>query len=136
MGELVEQFIFEIGERDPFQRKALEKDEPTNAEKLNLERYLQFCIHKKGKTIGEMVEAYLFLINMFREETYYFVQNSKYRFSKYKEVADSVYFNQNYMEKYMTGLSVSDYLMIPHLKMIRFFEGNMEKLNTHNGGGT
>ncbi len=133
MGELVNQFIFKIGERDPFQRKALEKDEPLIDEKENLEHFLQFCVQQKKNTIDELVEAYLFLINMFREETYYFISNGKYRFSKYEEIGNSVYGNRDYMQKYMIGLAISDYIMIPHLKMIRFFQENVQKLS--NGGG-
>ncbi len=70
----------------------------------------------------ECVDAYLFLINMFKEETYYFVKNGEYRNHSYADVDQSVYANAEYMSKYMIGLGLSDYLMAPHLRMMRYLD--------------
>ena len=134
MSNLVNQFIENVAAKDHFQCKALRKIVSLDEEKNNFECFLQFCIQKEGKTIDELTDAYLFLINMFREETYYFVRNGKYRFNKYDEVANSVYGNPEYMEKYMIGVHISDYIMFPHLKMMRFFDENLTNLSKNGGG--
>ena len=71
MSDLANQFIHAIAARDMLQKKAIEKDPPSVEERRNLDRFLRFCLESRGKSIDEVAEAYLFLINMFKEETYF-----------------------------------------------------------------
>jgi 2-polyprenyl-3-methyl-5-hydroxy-6-metoxy-1,4-benzoquinol methylase len=64
-------------------------------------------------------------------EQMYFVKNNKYRYSTFAEVESKVYFNDDFMEKYMTGLGISQFLWQQHLKIHRFFLG---KLPCHKAG--
>ncbi len=125
MGRLVEELIEKIGEKNEFQRKILTEQSFSDGELDQLERFLEFNIRKRNKTLDDLVDAYLFVVDMAWEETYYFLEHGHYRNSTYEDVADSVYGNPEYMEQYMTGLSILDYLMISHLKMIRYFKENL-----------
>ena len=124
MMDLVEEFKNRISEKDAFQKKYLEKWEVTNYETNDLDTLLHFFREELHYNMDDIVDAYLFINNMVKEETYYFIKNGRYRNSTFEEVNKIVYDNPEYMEKYMMGLSISDYIWINHIKMLRYFEEN------------
>jgi len=54
-------------------------------------------------------------------EQMYFQRHGRYRHSTFDEVASSVYFDSEYMRKYMHGLAITAYLWPNHRALHRFF---------------
>ena len=129
MKNLVDIFIEKLIEKSEWQKKYIENWKLTEQEIEGLNDILEFLTREYSENnydIDYIVDSYLFLNNMIMEESYYFVSNNNYRYSTFKEVEDIVYANKEYMEKYMIGLAVSEYIWINHLKMIRYFENHSD----------
>lgn len=126
MDDVVKQFVDCVSGKDELQGKYLQRWEATDLEKKELEIILRFFMSEDCYNMDFIVDAYLFINNMVREETYYFIRNGKYRYSSFLEVDKIVYDNSEYMQKYMLGLIISDYIWINHIKMLRYFEENIE----------
>lgn len=124
MTDLMRTFIKKVSDKNGFQKKYLENWEATKSEKEELNTILYFFKDKLNYSIDAIAEAYLFINNMVMEETYYFIRNGKYRNSSFEEVNKIVYDNPEYMDKYMIGLSISDFIWINHIKMLRYFKEN------------
>jgi 2-polyprenyl-3-methyl-5-hydroxy-6-metoxy-1,4-benzoquinol methylase len=114
--------IDEIREKNVSHRRFLENALRylTDDEKQILDSYITFLIHE-GKSIPYIAECYNSLVNAVVAEQFYFIKHKKYRFSKFSEVESLVYFNDEFMEKYMIGLGISTFLWPQHLKIHRFF---------------
>lgn len=125
MKELVQEFTSKVSERSLFQAKYLEHWEINEAEQKELNCFLNFFVDILHFDMEFIVESYLFVNQMISEETLYFVKNRKYRYSSFEEVEHLVYGNPEYMGKYMTGVSISEYIWAPHMKMIRYFSQNL-----------
>ena len=125
MNELTQTFIAKVIDRNELQRKYLDKWEATESEKQELDIILRFFLEELGYELDFIVNAYLFINQMAMEETYYFVQHGRYRNSSFEEVNKIVYDNSEYMEKYMIGLAISDYIWINHIKTLRYFVENI-----------
>src|SRR5262249_47078852 len=54
-------------------------------------------------------------------EQIYFKRHKKYRYSTFKEVADQVYYDDEYMKKYMYGLALTYFLWPNHVALQEFF---------------
>lgn len=130
--DLLNKFIQRVVEKNEFQKKYLENWEASRQEKEELQTILGFFMEELHYDLDFIGEAYLFINNMVMEETYYFVQNGRYRNSSFEEVNRMVYNNPDYMEKYMIGLSISDYIWINHIKMLRYFSKNIGFLSGKN----
>lgn len=126
--DLLYEFIQEVSDKNELQKKYLENWEASVEEKEELSTILQFFMKELRYDLDFIVESYLFINDMVAEETYYFVRNGKYRNSSFEEVNAIVYDNPDYMEKYMIGLSISDYIWINHIKMLRFFSDSLPQL--------
>lgn len=127
MKELVEEFITKVSNRSLFQAKYLKHWEISQVERNDLNCFLNFFIEILHYDMEFIVESYLFVNRMISEETLYFVKNGKYRYSSFKEVEHLVYGNPEYMGKYMTGVSISEYIWVPHMKMIRYFSQKLSE---------
>ena len=91
------------------------------SESEDCERLLEFY-QIQGKSINSIADSYLMFVNDTLEETKYFMEHDEYRYHKFSEVAEAVYYDEQYMEKYMIGLSLSLYLWEQHRKCISYFE--------------
>lgn len=122
--QLLNTFFEQLALKDAFQKKYIanweEKYEGNELEDFC--QLLSFYIDVEHKTMDEIIDGYMFINNMVKEEQYFFVNNGRYRYSKFSEVDDAVYGNAKYMSRYMLGLTISDYVWIQHMKMVRFFE--------------
>ena len=96
----------------------------TDEEKQDLSFYIVFLI-EEGNSIPYIAECYNTLVNEVVGEQLFFLKYKKYRFSKFSEVESQVYFNNEYMEKYMIGLGISTFLWPQHMKIRRFFLKNL-----------
>lgn len=120
---MIEKFLSEVEQRDVLQYKYLQSslEMLSEAEKDTLEQIFVFFEKNYGDII-KLTEAYLLIVDDFREETKYFLEHGRYRNSSYKEVADLVYFNATYMEQYMIGLVLSDYIWSNHVQITRWLK--------------
>ena len=119
-------FFNVLCEKDPFQEKHINSLNLSDIDYDGFELFLNFCENARGETMESLADAYLFLNNMIMKETFYFKKNKRYRHSTVAEVEEDVYNNPDYMEKYMKGLSISDYMWPQHLKMLEFFDKCLE----------
>jgi len=119
VGELVRL----ICERNPPHTKHLDSVLPriTAEEFEHLDRYLDFCIGR-DLTLEYLAESYLLLVADAVNELIHFATHGNYRYSTFEEVADLVYFNDEYMSRYMHGLAISLIFWTSHRETHRFFD--------------
>lgn len=89
-------------------------------EARELESYIDFCV-SEGIDLDLLALAYRTITDDTLREQIYFRRHGKYRYSTFAEVADSVYFADDYMRRYMYGLALTLYLWPNHLEIVRFF---------------
>ena len=99
-------------------------------ERDDLERYLAYCVGH-DLDVPYLAEAYNTIVNDTLMEQIHFRRTGSYRHSTFKEVADAVYFNDEYMRRYMYGLAITSFLWPNHAAMHRFF---LETLPRKQGG--
>jgi len=112
----------EIVRINPLQSGFIETsiDGATSDELRDLADYIQFC-ELNSLDISYLAECYdLIVKDTLREQTY-FQRHKRYRYTTFAEVADSVYFDDDYMSKYMHGLAITAWLWPNHRDMHRFF---------------
>lgn len=121
-----------ISEKNSLQAKALDgvMDKLSQEEKDGLTALLNFYIGQ-GDTVEHLAECYLELIQDFMEEQVYFVRNGHYRYSSSKEVNQLFYQKPEYMEHYVKGLAISQYLMEQHRRCREWF---CDKISTLDAG--
>ncbi|HEX3991094.1 MAG TPA: class I SAM-dependent methyltransferase, partial [Acetobacteraceae bacterium] len=84
--------------------------------------YLNYCLGR-GLTMAYLVDCYNTIVIDTQMEQLYFRKHNRYRCSSFKEVADRVYFDTDYMSKYMYGLAITSFLWPNHTAMYAFFVG-------------
>lgn len=107
---------------NPLHRRFLESAlaAATAEEMDHLSVYMDFCLNR-GIAMDYLAESYLTIVQDMLREQIYFQKHKKYRYSTFAEVADSVYFNDDYMALYMYGLALTSFLWPNHIAMQRFF---------------
>jgi 2-polyprenyl-3-methyl-5-hydroxy-6-metoxy-1,4-benzoquinol methylase len=112
-----------VSERNPTHQNHLDSVLPriTQQEFDRLESYLVFCLDK-GLTLEYLADCYLVLVADAVSELLYFTRHGEYRYSTFDEVANLVYFNEEYMSQYMHGLAISLIFWTSHLETHRFFD--------------
>lgn len=126
--KIVSDFFAVLCNKDPFQEKHIKLLNTNEIDYKGFELFLEFCEKARGETLESIAGSYLFLNNMIMQETFYFKKNKRYRHSTVAEVEEDVYNNPDYMEKYMKGLYISDYMWPQHLKIIDYFDMCMDTL--------
>lgn len=113
---------------NPMQRAFLDTSihSMTDEEVQALEAYLNYCI-STGQTVDYLGQCYDLIVKDTLREQFFFQKNKRYRYSTYAEVADSVYLNDEYMDKYMHGLAITSFLWPNHREMRRYFLQQMPK---------
>jgi len=86
-----------------------------------LERYLAHGL-ERGQTMADLVEAYDLITKDTLREQMYFRRHGRYRFSRFDEVAASVYHAPEYMTRYMQGLALTSFLWPNHAAIRRWFD--------------
>ncbi|MBK9585603.1 MAG: class I SAM-dependent methyltransferase [Alphaproteobacteria bacterium] len=125
---LVEQLMNDILEKNPLHKKivTVSLEKMTQEEVINLETYIKFNMGK-GLTVDYLSESYLMFVFDTMKEQLYFQKHKKYRFSTLDEVAGSVYYDPDYMSKYVYGIAVSCFIWPHHLGMLRYFNETVPK---------
>ncbi|MGN6611778.1 MAG: class I SAM-dependent methyltransferase [Angustibacter sp.] len=101
----------------------------TAAEVDRLARYLDFCL-TKGLTLDYLAESYLTILGDTLDEQQYFQHHGRYRHSTFAEVAESVYHDRQYMDRYMYGLAITNFLWPNHVEMARFLRRTLPRGRT------
>lgn len=120
---LTQKLISYITEKNPLQKKYLENsiEALSLQEKEGFENLL-FILQQNGNSITLQAEGYLTMVQDVLVQSKFFMENHRYRYNKLSEVEDRVYNNRDYMNKYMLGLTLSNYLWTNHRKMLAWFE--------------
>jgi 2-polyprenyl-3-methyl-5-hydroxy-6-metoxy-1,4-benzoquinol methylase len=101
----------------------------TPDEMARLAQYIDFC-RSQGVADQQLSDSYLTIVNDTLREQAYFRKHKHYRYSTFAEVADSVYFDDEYMSRYMYGLAISSFLWPNHLDLFRFFQRTLPTAKT------
>ena len=119
---LIREFEAEVVSSNPmhakFIRSSLKSLRSADAEDLN--EYLSFCL-ACDMTLERVADCYNTIVTDTQTEQMHFMRNKKYRYSTFDEVAGHVYFDADYMQKYMCGLAVTSFLWPNHNAMHQFF---------------
>lgn len=86
----------------------------------DLTSYLTFGL-SRGLSMDYLAECYDLIVKDTLREQLYFQRRGRYRYSSFKEVAEAVYFDDEYMRKYMHGLALTAYLWPNHRSLHRYF---------------
>lgn len=74
-----------------------------------------------GHSMDFIAESYETILDDTLEAQIFFMREGRYPHSSFEEVAQSVYFNDRHMKRYMVGLAVTNYLWPNHVQIRRFF---------------
>jgi Methyltransferase domain len=98
----------------------------TPDELRRLDTYLQFCL-SRGLDVHYLARSYMTIVEDTIEEQFFFNRHRRYRHSTYAEVADLVYHDAEYMDRYMYGLAISTFLWPNHVEMARLFRARIPR---------
>ncbi len=118
----VQPLMREISRLNPMQTAFIESAlrDLTADELQALESYLGFC-KECGVETPYLAQCYDLIVRDTLREQVYFMRHKRYRYSTYAEVANSVYLNPEYMQKYMHGLALTSYFWPQHVALRRRF---------------
>jgi 2-polyprenyl-3-methyl-5-hydroxy-6-metoxy-1,4-benzoquinol methylase len=128
----LEKLCAAIAELNPMQENFLDRSrkEIEPRELVDLERYIDHCL-AAGVTLAELAASYELIVADTLREQLHFKRHGRYRYSRYDEVAGSVYLSPEYMQRYMHGLALTSFLWPNHAAMRRYFA---EQLPAEQGG--
>ena len=117
-----------IGDQSPIQERFLEKilTQLSRAESQDFEALIDYYL-KQGFSCEYLAESYMTLVDDFMIELAYFRKNKKYRYSSFNEVKDKVYFSEDYMGRYMVGLSLAQFLWPNSRKLLDYFKATFPR---------
>jgi hypothetical protein len=111
-----------IVEINPLQRAFIAESmaDIRDDELQDLDAYICFA-ESSGVNSAYLAASYDLIVKDTLREQIYFQRHGRYRYSTFDEVAGSVYFNHEYMRKYMHGLALTAYLWPNHRSLHRYF---------------
>jgi 2-polyprenyl-3-methyl-5-hydroxy-6-metoxy-1,4-benzoquinol methylase len=126
--ESQERLMDAIVESNPSQKNFLRKSRETlgQSDAQLCRVYLKYC-EDSGVTLEYLAGAYNFFVRETVKEQMFFARHGRYRYSRYAEVAERVYLDEDYMRKYMHGLALTAFLWPNHRAMGRFFESGLPR---------
>jgi len=121
-GDQVQRLAEEILTENPTHRNFIESSVGgmTGESRRELLAYIDYCT-SRGLSLRYLAECYNRITIDTLIEQIYFRRHGKYRHASFKEVADQVYFDDEYMKKYMYGLALTSFLWPNHAAMHNFF---------------
>jgi 2-polyprenyl-3-methyl-5-hydroxy-6-metoxy-1,4-benzoquinol methylase len=88
--------------------------------RAELTAYLSYCL-TVGLTLAYLAESYNTIVHDTLMEQVFFEEHRRYRWSRFDELANAVYFDDAYMRKYMYGLAITSFLWPNHVALHDFF---------------
>lgn len=118
---IVEKLMYNIAEKEPFQRKKIEShiQAMSQEDKEKLIRRIRYFL-SQGESIDSLSDAYIAFCKYFVEERIHFVKTGTYRYTSLKETS-TLYENYDYMHNYMIGLCMAIYMWQIQRKNMHFF---------------
>lgn len=131
--KLLQELITEIIRINPLQQNFIESslNDALKEEKANIESYIRYG-QSQGLTLEYLANCYDLIVKDTLREQLYFQRHKRYRYSSFSEVAESVYFDDAYMNKYMHGLALTAYLWPNHREIHRYFTRSIPTQKTGN----
>lgn len=125
---LIDQVLAGILQKLPGQTFSIKKMSRswTLEEKARFEDELEYL--SENYTMEAIVNGYVYFTGTVLEETKYFREHGRYRYSSFDEVNRNVYSNEQNMTSYMLGLSLAEYLWETTLRIHRFFENEIRNV--------
>ena len=122
MTQNITTFTEAVLEQNPLHKKFMQTalSSMTPDEKTRFETYIDYCA-EKGLDTGYLADCYMTIVEDTLREQMYFQRHGHYRHNSFADVANDVYFNDEYMSRYMYGLALTSFLWPNHLAMARFF---------------
>ncbi len=121
---LVERIVDQFPVHRGFLEQAIAGATPDEVERLA--GYLQFGLGK-GLTLDYLADSYLTILGDTLDEQLYFREHGHYRHSSFADVAESVYHDRDYMDRYMYGLAITNFLWPNHVEMSRFLRKTLPR---------
>jgi 2-polyprenyl-3-methyl-5-hydroxy-6-metoxy-1,4-benzoquinol methylase len=120
-GSGLAELVAQIAERRPLHANFIEDayrllHEP---ERQEADLYMQHLL--ADHSMEYIAQSYETILDDTFEAQVFFMREGRYQHGSFKEVADAVYFNPDYMKRYMVGLAVTNYLWPNHVQIRRFF---------------
>ncbi len=122
----MDSLLREIVRINPLQSRFIEDsvDGASSEELQGLDEYVRFC-EVNSLDIRYLAQCYDLIVKDTLREQLFFQRHKRYRYSTYAEVADSVYFDDQYMSKYMHGLAITAWLWPNHRDMHQYFAASI-----------
>jgi 2-polyprenyl-3-methyl-5-hydroxy-6-metoxy-1,4-benzoquinol methylase len=88
--------------------------------RAELTDYLNYCL-SVNLSLDYLATCYNTIVNDTMMEQMFFEENKRYRWTRFEELAHTVYFDDAYMRKYMYGLAITAFLWPNHVALHDFF---------------
>lgn len=124
--ESLRALIERIASINPLQSKFISQSlgDAHESELQDLAAYISYGC-SIGLTVDYLAECYNLIVKDTLREQTYFQRHKRYRYSSFDEVAAAVYFDDEYMRKYMHGLAITAYLWPNHRELHRYFSATI-----------
>lgn len=93
-----------------------------------LSHYCNFIQNNLELDMDYIVDSYLTIVEDTTLEQIKFMRSGKYRYSSFNETNEKVYSNKDYMQKYMIGLALSQFLWENHKEIFEFYMKNIDNV--------
>ncbi len=93
-----------------------------------LSNYCKFIQNNLELDMDYIVDSYLTIVEDTTLEQIRFMRSGKYRYSSFNETNEEVYSNKDYMQKYMIGLALSQFLWENHKEIFEFYMKNIDNI--------
>ncbi len=90
-----------------------------------LSNYCNFLNKTLNISLDFIVDSYLTIVEDTTKEQIRFMRSGNYKFSTFEEADFNVYNNKEYMQKYMIGLALSQFLWQNHKEIFDFYRKNI-----------
>lgn len=122
LGERIDALTEHIVRINPLQRSFIEQSatDIRDVERRDLDAYIRFA-DSSGMDAEYLAGCYDLIVKDTLREQMFFQRHGRYRYSTFDEVANSVYFDDDYMRRYMHGLAITAYLWPNHRALHRYF---------------
>lgn len=90
-----------------------------------LSQYCKFLQINLNIDMEYVVDSYLTIVQDTTKEQIRFMRNGKYKYINFEEANENVYSNKEYMQKYMIGLALSQFLWGNHKDIFEFYKNNI-----------
>jgi 2-polyprenyl-3-methyl-5-hydroxy-6-metoxy-1,4-benzoquinol methylase len=126
--DLVQHFADEVLAENPTHRTFFSAALSVMSEESRSEllAYINYCTDR-GLSLSYLANCYSTILIDIHVEQIYFHRHGKYRHKSFKDVADHVYYDAEYMKKYMYGLALTYFLWPNHVGMQQFFVATFPK---------